>query len=281
MIRFPPKRILVAYDLSDVSRTAWKHAAALARAGGGELELVYVEPWQAGVDLLPPPPLAPPAARELRASIRAQVGEGPKISILNGDPARRIVELARRRRPDLIVVGTHGRRGLRRAVLGSTAESVIRLSPFPVLAARGKARRVRSILAPVNFTPYAEAGFAYAAAASAGLSARLKILHVTGDPVWSGNLGFRLARLISRLPESVRKACRPEAASAVGGAVEGILRASRGRDWIVLVSHPRSLLSDAFFGTTLEQVLRRSSVPVLSVPASRRAAPRAAALRGP
>lgn len=271
MIRFPPKKILVAYDLSDVSRLAWRHAASLAAECGAALEFVYVEPWQAGVDLMPPPPLAPPAARQLRGLIRSKVGPGHRIAILHGDPAARILELARRHRADLIVVGTHGRKGLRRAMLGSTAEAVIRLSPVPVLAARGKVRPVRAILAPVNFTPYSEYGFAYAASASAVLSARLKVLHVTDDPIWNGNLQFRLSSLIRRLPEKVRKGCRPKAEAVVGDAVKGILTSKKGQDWIVLVSHAKSLVKDAFFGTTLEQVLRGSSIPVLSVPAPSRA----------
>jgi len=272
MIRFPPKKILVAYDLSDVSRAAWKHASALAAACGAELEAVYVEPWQAGVDMLPPPPLAVPQARELRRAIRSKIGDGHRISILHGEPAARILGLARRVRPDLIVVGTHGRQGLSRALLGSTAEAVIRSSPFPVLAARGTVRKVRSILAPVNFTAYSEYGFMYAAHASAFLAAHLTVLHVTDDPVWSGNLHFRLSSLIRRLPEKIRSTCRPTAQAAIGGAVKGILKSKRGQDWIVLVAHARSAVMDAFFGTTLEQVLRRSSIPVLCVPAPGRGA---------
>lgn len=266
MIRFPPKRILVAYDLSDVSRMAWRHAAALAKSCGAALEVVYVEPLQGGVDLMPPTSLTPAGVKELRSAIREKVGEGVRVSILHGDPAQRILALVRLHRPDLLVVGTHGRRGLKRAVLGSTAEAVIRSSPVPVLAARGEPREVRAILAPVNFTSYSEHGLAYAAAAAAVLTARLKVLHVTDDPVWSGNLQYRMSRLLHRLPPEVIKACRPETDTAVGGAVKGILEAKRGQDWIVLVAHGGSLLKDAFFGTTLEQVLRRSSIPVLAVP---------------
>lgn len=276
MIRFPPKRILVAFDLSAVSRAAWKHAAALASACGADVEVAYVEPWEPGVDMMPVPSLAPPAVRELRSAIRRVVGEGTRITVLSGDPAQRILALARRRRADLIVVGTHGRKGLRRAVLGSTAEALMSRSPVPVLAARGPVRPVRSILAPVNFTPYAEIGLAYAAAASETLSAHLKIVHATDDPIWSGNLRFRLSSLIARLPEKVRRSCRPTAETVLGSAAEGIVKAGRGQDWIVLVPHSRSLVKDAFFGTTLEQVLRRSPLPVLSVPAPGRSAPQLA-----
>ncbi len=270
MIRFPPEKILVACDLSDVSRTAWRHASALAARCGAALEVVYVEPWDIGVDALPPPEPTPAHLAALRAEVRAVVGSGAKVTVLNGDPADRILDWARRHRPDLIVVGTHGRKGLKLALLGSVAETIIRSSPVPVLAARGPVRAIRAILAPVNFTAYSDYGFAYAAAAAAALRARLKVLHVTDDPVWSGNLGYRLSVLLKRLPARVLSACRPSTLTAVGEAVPGILKARRGQDWIVLVTHEKSLIKDAFFGTTLEQVLRRSPVPVLSVPAPAR-----------
>ena len=267
MIRFPPKRILVAYDLSDVSRTAWRHAAALAAACGAALEAVYVAPWQRGDDLMPQPDLTPAQAAQLRDKIRAAIGNGTKITILQGDPAASILNCAKRRSAELIVVGTHGRTGLKRALLGSVAEAVIRAAAVPVLAARGQPRAIASILAPVNFMPYSDYGFAYAAAASAALSARLTVLHVTDDPIWGGNPAFSISSLLHHLPVEIRKKCRASMASAVGDAVKGILTAKRGHDWIVLVAHDKSPIKDVFFGTTLEQVLRRSSIPVLSVPA--------------
>jgi nucleotide-binding universal stress UspA family protein len=269
MITFPPKKILVAYDLSDVSRTAWRHAAALAATCGARLEIVYVEPWRMGSDLMAPPDLTAERVEMLRLEIRSVAGDGPKITILQGDPALLIVSFAREHRQDMIVVGTHGRTGLKRALLGSVAESVIRSSPVPVLAARGRPREIFSILAPVNFTSYADAGFAYAAAAAAALSARLTALHVVGDPVWGGNPMFRLSSLLERLPAEDLRKCRPTMETAAGEAVAQILKARRGHEWIVLVAHQKSLLHDACFGTTLEQVLRRSPVPVLSVPVPR------------
>ena len=270
MIRFPPKKILVAYDLSDVSRMAWRHARALAARCGAALEVVYVKPWQMGVDLMPPLDLTAGEVQAHLAKIHLEVGSGPAITVLSGDPAERILGFSRLHRTDMIVVGTHGRNGLRRALLGSTAEAVVRGSRVPVLIACGRVRPIRSILAPVNFTSYSEQGFTYAAAASAALAAGLKVLHVTDDPIWSGNLQNRLSTLIKRLPEGALLRCKPTVEAVVGDAVNGILRAKRGQDWIVLVAHRKSLIKDAFFGTTLEQVLRRSSIPVLSVPSSSR-----------
>jgi len=266
MIKFPPKRIMAAFDLSDVSRAAWRHAEALAARCGAELEAVYCEPWQPGPEMMPPPALSPGRVRAQRARIRALIGAGPKITILQGDPAARVLSLAARRRPDLIVVGTHGRKGFMRAMLGSTSEAIVRGAPVPVLVARGPSRPVRSILAPVNFTSYSEYGFSYAAAAAAVLGARLTALHVDEDPAWSGNSSFRLSRFIHRLPAPVLRTARPRTVSAAGDPVREILKAKRGHDWIVLVAHEKSLIKDAFFGTTLERVLRSSSIPLLSVP---------------
>lgn len=270
MNHFKPKKILVAYDMSDVSRTAWKHAAALAQSCGATLDAVYVEPWQVGVHLMPPPDLTPERVSILRNLIVKVVGDKTEVVILQGEPADRILSYARRHHADLIVVGTHGRTGLKRALLGSVAEDIIRASPVPVLAARGPVQPIRSILAPVNFTGYAEFGLGYAAGAAVLLNAAVTALHVTDDPIWEGNLRFRLSRLINRLPPDTRKGCRIEADMKVGEVAAGILKARKGHDWLVMVAHEKSLIKDAFFGTTLERVLRRSPVPVLAVPFPRR-----------
>ncbi len=266
MNRFQPKSVVVGYDHSEASRAAWKHAAALSDTFGAELHIVYVEPWHAGVDMMPPPDLTPERVRSIRARIAKTVGPKAEIVILHGDPAERILSYARRRRADLIVVGTHGRTGLKRALLGSVAEAVISAAVVPVLASRGPVRPIRSILAPVNFTNYSEHGLRLAAEAAVALGAELTALHVTDDPIWSGNLHFRLDRMLSHLPPAVREACRAKPEVRLGEAAAGILNARRGHDWIVMVAHEKSMLKDAFFGTTLEQVLRRSTVPVLSLP---------------
>lgn len=266
MLKFPPKKIMVAYDILDPARTAWRHAAALAGQCGAALEAVYVDPWQPGPELMLPPEPSASHVRALRASIRARIGEGPRITVLRGEPSQRLLSSAKRSHPDLIVVGTHGRKGIMRAIIGSTAESVVRRSPVPVLVARGPVRRVRGILAPVNFTSYSEYGFDFAAAAAAVLGARLTALHVADDPMWSWGARRRLEGLIGRLPAEVRARCRPAALESAGDPVKEILKARAGKEWIVLVSHEKSAIRDAFFGTTLERVLRGSSIPVLSVP---------------
>jgi nucleotide-binding universal stress UspA family protein len=61
-----------------------------------------------------------------------------ELHLLAGPPAKEIVRVARSVGADLVIVGTHGRRGVRRLVLGSVAEEVLRSAPCPVLVVRGK-----------------------------------------------------------------------------------------------------------------------------------------------
>lgn len=141
------RRILCPIDASECSRLALGEALSLARRFGAELELLhvyhvpaYVQPsvlvW-AAVGPRPLWELAEEQAKteverflsSLTAEQRAQV----KVSLEVGDAATTVVERARQNRADLVVMGTHGRTGARRVVLGSVAERVVRLAPCPVL----------------------------------------------------------------------------------------------------------------------------------------------------
>jgi nucleotide-binding universal stress UspA family protein len=61
--------------------------------------------------------------------------------LAHGEPWKQILEIAKERMADIIVMGTHGRRGLSRVFLGSVAEKVVRLSPVPVMTVPGKTDR--------------------------------------------------------------------------------------------------------------------------------------------
>lgn len=120
----PARRILLATDFSDVAEHAAAIARAYARALGAALHILHVA-WP-GDEL---------AGRVL---LGMEKDAGPDIAVTTavefGSPAARIVDYARRHQIDLIVVGTHGRTGVSRVLLGSVAERVIRTAPCPVLA---------------------------------------------------------------------------------------------------------------------------------------------------
>jgi nucleotide-binding universal stress UspA family protein len=149
----PQRSFLVAVDFSEASDLALTTALDLA-ASGPPTALHAVTVYQPPVDVLnayalpPPPPLAEDFAR-LRALLerhgRVSVGRHGEMKAMQlvahgaiGDPAHEIARLAAELSSDLVVVGSHGRRGLDRLFLGSVAEKVVRLAGCPVFVVRPK-----------------------------------------------------------------------------------------------------------------------------------------------
>ena len=139
-------RIVIPTDFSECSRNAWDMARKLG-AAGGELVLLHVvtEVPRFGEGLL-----TAQRASEIDAAVRRWAeanladwvaearSEGLKVrsALHTGAPYREIVDLARDERADLIVIGTHGRGGMDRALMGSVSDRVVRLAPCPVLTVR-------------------------------------------------------------------------------------------------------------------------------------------------
>ena len=131
-------RILVPVDFSAGSDAALEMATSLARDSGGSLILAHVEviPLSAAggeyLYAIPEPP-----TEELLARLEAVVVPDSHVPVerrlLAGDPADAIIRLAQNEDVDLIVMGTHGRRGLTRLLMGSVAEDVVRRAICPVL----------------------------------------------------------------------------------------------------------------------------------------------------
>jgi nucleotide-binding universal stress UspA family protein len=117
------REILFATDFSPSSDAAARVAAAYARGLGARLHILHVAASKAGAA----PSLLSPAADWLGADVPV------RTAVRRGVPAAQIVRYARRAGIDLIVVGSHGRTGVTRALLGSVAERVARTAPCPVL----------------------------------------------------------------------------------------------------------------------------------------------------
>ena len=130
----PISRILVPFDWAEVSNPAFQLANSLARDRDAELVVLYVVP-------LPAVMYGPPTESYLK-HMREELGRvkpsDPETRIryilAEGNPATEILRVARETKCDLIVIGTHGRTGLNRLVLGSVAEEVIRKAPCLVLS---------------------------------------------------------------------------------------------------------------------------------------------------
>lgn len=121
----PIRQILFPTDFSDASRPAGAAAADFARQFGARLHVLHVVPP------VTDPTTAPAALR----AVVDDLGHGLPVvtAIASGLPARQIAAYARKNAIDLIVVGTHGRTGVSRALLGSVAEAVVRHAPCRVL----------------------------------------------------------------------------------------------------------------------------------------------------
>jgi nucleotide-binding universal stress UspA family protein len=135
--------ILVPTDGSDASTAALDHALSLASQYDARIHALYVVDWEPYglveegksviVDTLHDEGSAAVARVEEEAET---VGVDVRTSVVEGDIHRRILDYASEEGVDLIVMGTHGRRGLDRLLIGSVTERVVRSSPVPVLTVR-------------------------------------------------------------------------------------------------------------------------------------------------
>ena len=138
------RRILIAVDESPIAAHAADVGAQLATALGAELARVYVvDPTQtvapdSGVPAADLIALAEKDAKRLLAGFRQRAPQGnPSLEFVAvGKPASEIVKTAKEWPADVIVIGSHGRHGLERALLGSVAEGVMRHAPCSVLVVR-------------------------------------------------------------------------------------------------------------------------------------------------
>jgi nucleotide-binding universal stress UspA family protein len=144
------RNVLVATDFSECSSAALTYARALSRRFEARLHVVHVIEAVGAADVAGIgvyASTAPDLYIQMEASARDQLNRlispadrellHARMSTVTADtPARAIVEYARAEDIDLIVVGTHGRRGLSHLLLGSVAEKVVRAAPCPVLTVR-------------------------------------------------------------------------------------------------------------------------------------------------
>lgn len=159
-----PKIIVCATDFSDCSRAAARRAQLLTPPGG-EWVLAHVFDPRVGESLRGPAGEARLAEERNAVELRlhgeceelARTGPAPRALLATGDPSVELAGIARTEAADLLVVGSHGKTGLTRLVLGSVAEKTARASDLPVLIARGPAQRpfMRALVA-TDFGPAAE-----------------------------------------------------------------------------------------------------------------------------
>lgn len=202
-------------------------------------------------------------------------------------PAEAITDYAEHKEIDLVVMGTHGRRGVDRVRFGSVTEEVVRTAPAPVLTVRADAPStvgtVRRVLTPVDFSEASTTALRHAKELALTYGAEIDLLHVVDEPAYPSVYELTSADLAG--PEIIKNAEQGLAdlaetiighehavAQVVSGhPVEGILNYVEENevDLLVIATHGRTGLNRLLLGSVAERVLRQSPVPVFLVKPAR------------
>jgi len=292
------RRILCPVDFSDASRHALDHAVMIAGWYKARITALHVHH---PAFLVEPPimfaelgdaPVATLEDVETRlhhwlAPARA-AGIGCDVLAVDGaSPARRIVDLAARIEADLIVLGTHGRSGFERLLLGSVTEKVVRTAQCPVVTVPSPSVATstlpfRRILCGIDFSESSSDGLRFAVSLATESNSALTLLHVLEFSQESEPLAtvpfdlstYRAAveddatrRLVNLISGDIRAACQPATRLVHGKPYEQILAVAQElrSDLIVLGVHGRSAFDIMIFGSTTNQVIRRATCPVLTL----------------
>lgn len=292
------RRILCPIDFSDASKHALEHAVMIAGWYRARITAVHV---RHPAFLVEPPilfaelgeaPLSTLEDAETRlhawlAPVRAAGIVCDVIALDGANPAPRIIEIAERIEADLIVMGTHGRGGFERLLLGSVTEKVVRIAKCPVVtvpppSVATSTLPFKRILCGIDFSQPSMEGMQFAASLAKESNASLTLLHVLEFPEESeptATLPFDMAtyravvqedatrRLVGLISEDLRNWCQPATRLVHGKPYEQILSVARelDADLIVLGVHGRNAFDLMLFGSTTNQVTRRATCPVLTL----------------
>jgi nucleotide-binding universal stress UspA family protein len=190
---------------------------------------------------------------------------------------------------DLIVMGTHGRRGLGHLLLGSIAEEVVRSAPCPVMTVRERkegvaAEKIERILVPVDFSEHSRKSLTYAKELALSYGARLQLLHIIEEPIYPPfYLVYKISPLGPKadiegkskeeLERFLKEAPGPdvEADMAVtdGRAANSIVKFAEknASDLIVIATHGLTGFEHMLLGSVAEKVVRFAPCPVFTIKA--------------
>jgi nucleotide-binding universal stress UspA family protein len=291
-------RVLCPTDFSGCSSAAADYAGAVANASGGHLRLLHViAPFPITAPYLDVPAesrlweTAQAQGREALASEAARVrraGLTVDVEHRTGPPVQEILRAAAEWPADVLVIGTHGRGGFERLVLGSVAEKVLRMAPCAVLAVppaaaepgRTATVRIAHVLCAHDGSAGSAAGVAYAVSLADRAGARLTLVSVV-EQIPDGLV------LAGMDAEAVRKDRERHAREVLDAAIGADVRVRRDVHDRIVFGHPAQQILQAaaqerpdvlvmgiqgrgafdlmMFGSTTNHVVRNAECPVLTV----------------
>ncbi len=293
------KQIICPVDFTESSVRALAYAAAFARWYDAHLTVLHVvptfDPMQVRGDLGDPVRVVTPMPRE---QVLTEMSRSLNLAAVSpratpiaeaGDPQATIIDQAVSTKADLIVMGTHGRRGFKRLLLGSVTEAILREAPCPVLTVPPQARSgvseavtFKRILCPIDFSPSALQALGFGLDLARQADGRVTLLHVVEwlteeEPRASAHFNVPEYRrfMVEDAQERLRSVVAEESRTWVeiddvvvfGRAYREILRAAdtKPADPIVMGAQGRGGIGLSLFGSTTQQIVRGSMCPVLTV----------------
>ena len=304
---YPFSNVLFPTDFTPHARAALKYAAAFAREGAGRVVIFSVQGGSVPANLLTLPEHAFDEPERnwlwnLRKEVQSLMNDpllaGLEVEplIVEGEPAPEIANAARDLNIDLVTIVTHGRKGLARALWGSTAEEIIAEAPCPVLTIRPPQRdfvdhrdgrthiRLNRILLATNFRPSSQPASHLAAELARRAGAEFHTISVIGDfmdqiaDVFPESSDKARRHLRDYVQEKMEGFAREAGSPAITHIAEGCpyeqivqLATEKDVDLIVIgTSVHASLFGGApVLGSEIERVVRNAPCPVLCVPSGK------------
>lgn len=292
--------LLVARDFSPVSDRALQHALDVAACAEATLHVLTADVLHR--DVTKEQEHTSPAAEldQIREKVKrdgnASEKEIEEVSVeeatrRNVGPAPAILNYASEYDIDLIVLGTRGEKGMKRVLLGSVTEEVVRRAERPVLSVRGRVddhlpelKPIRRILAPLDFSEHSREALFYAREWAELYDARVDVLHVIPEvlhPVFRVGGVESVHEVEPNVEEKALKKVDTFMSETSGPAVETEAHVTSGEttseilqfvdeydvDLVTLSTHGRTGIEHFFLGSVAEKVVRHVDSPVLAVKA--------------
>ena len=275
------KRILVPTDFSPHANAALAHAMTFAESYGSEIHILNIQ-----VPYGPIEPLAkeyPGEAAARKKLDELDTGTAKVVRALRRGFAAgpTILDYAAENGIDLIVMGSHGYRGIPRLLLGSVAEEVLRGSVCPVLVIREATLggpRYERLLVPVDFSTETDRQLEVVVDLAERFDARIDLIHVLDPPTMPElyvplgpiamdmkTIATEAAAALEELAEPLRARYEVSTEILVGRAGKTIAAKAEGADLIVMPTHGHSGIDRVLLGSVTEGVLRRADCAVLAL----------------
>ena len=296
---FAPKNILIPYDFSESANEALKAGAFYAKNKNAQLHLLYVEvlfdePEWSGEAYKTRGELFKKRLMENFESVPDAPGallEGPlpvHYTVFQEDAVTPgILRYIMEYNIDMVIMGTHGRRGIKRTLLGSVTEETVRTAPCPVLTLHEEmnvdlVNGVKDVLLPVDFSEPSRTAVPFAKELAHSFGARLHMMHVVEDmlhPVFyhagafsiydiHPNIDQRSEEELTRLYNEAEGPDVEHDFFVIPGNAEREIMARAGAinaGLILMPTHGLTGLDRAIMGSVAERVVRKSNIPVLTL----------------